>query len=460
MNNEELQKAIGRISSLIKEEEVEFIRFEFSDMYGISRCKVIPARYFEDKASNGLELPLCHLALTVDGCLLTETPYGDDIVGFGDATWFPAKDTYRVIPWCRKTASILLEPTFKGEMVKCFPRVIARQQLERLKNLGISLFAAHEHEFYVVDRESKKPLTQDSCLRSTLRTYADADLLYQLMTDLPKVGVEVEAGETEHGDGQMEITYKPAFGIRAADNAHIFKSSVKEIAQQRGYIASFMSKPYEDQMGSSAHFCHSLWDVDGKKSLLYDANGKTGLSKLGEHWLAGILKHARAITLLMAPTANCYKRHGQQSYVNTRPNWGIDNRTCMLRVKINGSRGTYFEARNCASASNPYLTLAAIVAAGIDGIERELPLTPPETGDTFKVKRIDDVSDGKAIPKNLNVAMEAFQVDDVIRKAFGDDFGKVFLALKSYEIKAMVSNDNSNKEESYTWDRNMFFKYI
>ncbi|XP_072014977.1 lengsin-like [Amphiura filiformis] len=397
--------SLESVSSTIEEEEIEFVRFEFSDFYGISRCKIIPARHFVDKASNGIGIPFCHLSSSIDGAELhLDTPYGNGEVGIGDGIWFPEFNTFRILPWYRKTASILLEPKYyKGEPVSCYPRYIARQQIERLEKLGISLLAAHEHEFYVVDQKTQKPFTQDMCFRSTIRTYTDPNLLDQLMTNLYKVGIDVENCESESGHGQMEITYKPRFGIQAADNAYFFKTTVKEIAQQHGYIASFMSKPFADQMGTSAHFCHSLWDKDCKKNLLYDANDHNKLSEIGRYWMAGILKHSPAITMLMAPTVNCYKRYGKQSYVSTTPNWGIDNRCCMLRLKINGTKGTYLENRSSGGGSNPYLTLAAVVAAGIDGIEKKLPLPEEETGDPFRMTNNDPAKNG--LPCTLSNAI-------------------------------------------------------
>ncbi|XP_072047049.1 lengsin-like [Amphiura filiformis] len=131
-----------------------------------------------------------------------------------------------------------------------------------------------------------------------------------------------------------------------------------------------MSKPSADHRGCSAHINHSLWDKDGKTNLLYDVNAPNKLSELCGYWMAGLLKHSQATTMLMAPTVNCYKRFGVQSHVSSIPNWGIDNRSCMLRLKINGMEGTYIENRSSGGGSNPYLTLAAVVAAGIDGIEK------------------------------------------------------------------------------------------
>ncbi|XP_072047048.1 lengsin-like [Amphiura filiformis] len=199
--------SIESVTSTIEEEEIEFVRFEFSDFYGISRCKIIPARHFIDKASNGIAIPFCHLSISIDGAELhLDTPYSNVEVGMiGDGKWFPEFNTFRILPWYRKTASILLEPKYyMGEPVSCYPRYIARKQLERLEKLGISLLAAHEHEFHVVDRQTQKPLTSDKRLRSTVGTYTDPNLLDQLMTNLYKVGIDVEDCEMEAGQGHWK----------------------------------------------------------------------------------------------------------------------------------------------------------------------------------------------------------------------------------------------------------------
>ncbi len=445
--------SIESVSTKIAEEEIDFVRFEFSDFYGVSRCKIIPSRHFVDKSSNGIAIPFCHLTSTIDAAeLLVDTSYGKDgeSIGLSDGIWFPALETFRIIPWYRKTASVLLEPkTYNDEPVTCYPRYIARQQLARLEKMGISLLSAHEYEFYVVDSKTTKPLTQDTFFRSTVKTYTDPNLLDELMTNLYKVGIDVENVEFETGQGQLEINYKPAFGVQAADNAHVFKTSVKEIAQQNGYIASFMSKPFADKLGSSAHFCHSLWDKNGERNLLYDASAENKLSELGQHWMAGILKHSPALTIFMSPTVNCFKRYGKGSYTTTTPTWGIDNRFCMLRLKRHGSQGIFIENRSGAAGSNPYLMLAAVVAAGIDGIENKLPLQKPSSPTCGY--------DDDSYPSTLSDAIEAFKCDEIIRSAFGDDFFNMFTRLKSYEMKAA---ENDHETDQFKWDRQMFFKYL
>ncbi len=438
----------------ISKRMTQFVRFEFGDIYGVARSKIVPARHFKEKAEMGICLPLADLLRDPQGTLV----YGNkftDAIGFADGVWYPDFNTFRTLPWNNKTATIVIEPTYKGEPVTVFPRYIAKQQYARLKEMGISLAASHEHEFWIMDRNTRKPLTADVNVGSTLRNYEAATFIEQLMVDLYNVGVDVQSYHTEHGPGQLELNYHEAHGILAADNAHVFKTAVKEIAQRNGYIASFMSKPFIQYSGSSGHVCHSLWDIKTKKGLLYDPDSPDGISELGRHWIAGLLFHAPGICALMAPTVNCFKRFGKNPFTpGFSISWGIDNRTCSTRVKVNGEEGTYIEQRMAASACNPYLSLAAIIAAGIDGIQRKLALPMKVTGNSYAVGNLPQ------LPTNMQEAMDAFNKDKVIKDAFGEDFSDAFMALKMHEVRserdAKVTMSNINNE----WDRKVFFEYL
>ena len=440
---------LKKIVQQVEEEGVKFVRFEFGDMNGISRCRVVPSRHMWEKSSQGINMPLAHLSMDSACNFVPDTGYTTEI-GWRNATFLPDLSTFRTVPWCQNTALVLMEPEFQGKPVTSYPRYIARQQINRLSEMGYSLLSAHEHEFYVVGAESKKPLHQGN-LRSSLNIFADCDLLFDFADCLSGAGINVEAIDTEIYPGQVEITYKPTFGVRAADNAHIYRTAIKEIAQKRGYIASFMSKPWPDQNGSAAQLCHSLWDTEGKKSMMSDPSNELGISELAQHWIAGIIAHAPAMSLIMAPTINCQEQIQPHNLMPTNATWGIDNRSCALRLVRQGEDGTYLENRMGAGASNPYLTLAATVAAGIDGITRKLPLPTRVIGDAYIKENVPPGT--QYLPANLQGAVEAFQEDNVLREAFGEEFCRVFLAIKRYEIeqgkKAPASGDTDWEYSNY-----------
>ncbi|XP_071510557.1 lengsin-like [Diadema antillarum] len=444
--------ALETILQEIDEENIAFVRFEQTDVYGVARSKTIPARHFAEKASGGLNFYLGHLGYDPQAGFVPDSAY-TAAAGHCDAVCFPDFSTFQVIPWSKRTARILIEPTFHGKLVEAHPRVVARRQLDKLSAMGFSLLSAHEHEFYLVDKATRKTVNDDVNIRSTIRLAAYEDVIHTIMDGLVAAGVDVECAETEYGPGQTEISYKPAFGIRAADNAHTFKTGIKEMALKNGYMATFMSKPFPDKSGSACHFCHSLWDAEGKVPLLYDAGSPTGLSEVGQYWLAGLLEHTPAICVLMAPTVNCLKRFLPYSFAPYNATWGNDNRSTAVRIKVNGGKGTYLENRLGASGCNPYLSLAATVAAGLDGIQRRLPLPPCVAPSDSAYDPACVPTGTKQVPCNMKEAMRALHDDDIIRSALGEEFIECFLAAKRHELSLEEKNEAG-------WEQKMFFEYM
>lgn len=444
-----------QIIQYIRDKNIKYIRFEVSDTYGVARSKTITSRHFNRFATEGLNLYLGIFGFDPQANMVESTGFHKEL-NYADGQFFPEYDTFTLIPWCPNTARVLVNPKLEGKPVCVAPRNVALKQLDRLAKLGMSLYSAHELEFYLVDKETRKPVTEGKNIYSTIRNCAvETDFLHYVVDELPNVGVIPECFACEYGPGQLEITYSPAFGISAADNAHTFKTSVKEIAQQKGYIASFMSKPYPEHNGSSSHFNHSLWDIEGKNNLMYDAKEPYGLSKTAQHWIAGVLAHIPAITIMLSPTINCLKRFSQSECTPKRATWGIENRSCTLRVKNNGEKGTYVENRLGASGSNPYLSLAATVAAGIDGIQRQLPLLPQVTGDARGPMAPPSAA---RVPDNMEDALKAFAKDKVICEALGEEFCKCFGALKLHELKLEKEAKATGKEDK--WEQDLFFEYL
>lgn len=447
---------IQQVLKKIEEESIEFVRFEQGDTYGVARTKIVPSEHFEEKATGGLLFYLGHLGFDPQANIADNSGCNEEL-GYPDALTFPALDTFTVLPYCENTARVIVEPTFKdtGKAVEACPRTVARRQVDRLKELGYSMLVAHEHEFFVVDPKTKEPYTKGWNYLSTLRTYKDTALIHQYMRDLKKMGISVEVCESEYGPGQLEIDYKPSFGIKSADTAHAFRGAVKEIAQQRGYIATFMTKPWPEFNGSSCHFNHSLWDIEGKRGLMFDESRPNKLSELAEHWLAGLLAHAPAMTLLLAPTINCLKRFKPYTFAPVNVTWGIDNRTTQLRVKVGGEKGTYVENRMGAAGGNPYIALAANIAAGIDGIQRKLTLPPEVKGDAYNPKSLPPRTPN--IPTDMKEALACFANDEIIRDALGEDFCKCFSALKVHELK--LETEAKAKGDG-NWEQDMFMEYL
>lgn len=447
--NMDLQKVIA----LIETNNIEFVRIELCDMYGISRSKIVPSRHFPRTITSGTAFSLGAFAWDPVCSLIPGTGLLEE-VGYCDMMTHPDLDTFRVIPWLENTARVLVDSSFKGLPVAQDPRHIARTQLEKLESMNLSLFSAHEYEFYVQEKDGNM-LFDFGGESLTVTSTAHSGLVYKLMRELTRVGIDIETFHSEDGAGQLEVTFRPSFGLKAADNAHTFKTSVKEICQSQGYTASFMSKPFSGVVGSSCHFCHSLWDLEGRESRLYDEESEWKLSETGQHWIAGLLEHAPAIALLCAPTINCLKRFQPETFAPINATWGVDNRTAAIRLKVDGSRGTYIENRMGASASNPYLLLAATVAAGIDGIERKLKLPEPMKDSAYNPKLVPN--NVKKLPTTLPEAIQNFVADDLMYETFGADFIKTFVALKQHEMKRELDAKAKNKRD---WEFDFFFKLL
>ncbi len=416
----------SEIHRLIENGTIEFIRFEQSDTHGIARSKTVPVRHFERFATKGLNFPLPTFGLDVQGDTAPNTGVLEEIV-FGDAYLFPDISTFQVLPWVDKTARLLGEPYhLDGRPVTVAPRYLAKRQLAELEALGYQLLSGYEYEFYLVDAATRKASYSGIQLFGTLPP-ADQPVIYQILRSLSSIGVDIITADLEYAPGQIEINFAPGWGIDGADRAFTFKNTIKEIAQQHGKIASFMTKPDINLSANGCHFNQSLWD--GERNALFDPSREHGLSEVGAHYIAGQLAHAPALTALLSPTINCWKRFKPNAFAPTNITWGIDNRTTAIRFKAFQDERTYIENRLGSGAANPYLVLAALVAAGIDGIKRQLELSAP-----IQVVA-DGLPDVPQLPTHFEAALHALEQDTVIREALGEEFIQLFTSLKKYEIE-------------------------
>ncbi|XP_072029980.1 lengsin-like [Amphiura filiformis] len=450
VNQEKLDQVLQKMAT----DDVHLVRWEQSDTYGIARSKTIRAVHFRERTNDGFPYYIGMVGIDPQFSLVHNTGYHEEL-GYSDGLMIPDLDTYVTLPWCKNTGRVLMDPTLDGKLFAPHPRTVARKQLDRLKEMGFSLLSGHEYEFFVVDQNTLDPITKDTSARATIRNNKDSALVHQLLTDLPKVGIDVDNFDSEYAPGQFEITYKPSFGITSPDTAHTFRTSVKEIALQHGYIASFMTRPFPECVGSSCHFNTSLWDVDGKKGLMFDPNSPNGLSDVAQYWIAGMLAHAPAISLLMAPTINCLKRFKPGTFAPLPVTWGFDNRSAALRIKVRGERGTFVENRMGAAGGNPYICLAATVAAGIDGIQKKMKLPPPVKFSSYDAKNLPPKT--QTLSSDMKTALGYFTNDDVIREALGAEFCKCFGALKLHEMNLEAEAKAKGDDE---WERNMFFEYL
>ncbi|MGE5290255.1 MAG: glutamine synthetase family protein [Micromonosporaceae bacterium] len=394
----------------------------FTDMQGRLQGKRLTAQFFlEEVAEHHAEA--CDYLLAVDVEMNTVAGYEMSSWerGYGDFLLIPDLSTMCRVPWHPATAMVLADLTWHdGTPVAPSPRQILIEQTKRLAQRGWTALAGTELEF-VVFRDSYEEahargyrgLTAASDYNvdySILGTARIEPLLRRIRNEMGGAGMYVESAKGECNQGQYEIAFRYADVLNTCDNHVIYKTGAKEITAQEGMSITFMAKPNERE-GSSCHIHLSLRDGDGTPLLAGD--GQYGLSELGEHFLAGQLAALPELTLCYAPNINSYKRYTPASFAPTAISWGPDNRTCALRLV---GRGPSLRVENRVPGAdvNPHVAVAAMIAAGLYGIDKGLPLEPACETNAY-------TSGAPRVSDNLRDALAAFESSDIARQAFGSD---------------------------------------
>ena len=409
-------------------------------------------------AEVGLNFVLGQLGFDAQFGVVPGTGYLEEL-GYPDSRIRPDLSTYRVLPWADKTARLLCEPYhMDGRPAMAAPRAVARKLLGELEGMGYRLLSGFEYEFYLVEHDTRKPAFPGVQMLSTLRNNFDEAFVSQVMRGMSAIDVDIITANAEHGPGQLEINFAPATGINAADQAFTFKNGVKEIAQRNGYMASFMTKPYADQSGNGCHFHQSLLDVKRGRSV-FVSRQPGGLSDIARRWLGGQIAHAAALTALVAPTVNCPKRYKVNSMAPTNATWGVENRSTAFRIKDLEGENVHIENRMPCGSANPYLVMAGVLAAGMDGLTNEIAPPAETKGIAWGLTGVAD------LPTRLENALDAFEADGAMRAALGEEFVKLFVAVKRHEIgkaKAAIPDYDSPDFSTtvHEWERNEFFEFL
>ncbi|HEY5428520.1 MAG TPA: glutamine synthetase family protein [Solirubrobacteraceae bacterium] len=422
------------LRSRIDAGEIDTVLLALCDMQGRLQGKRLTARHFvEEVAEHGAEG--CNYLLAVDVEMNTVDGYAMSSWerGYGDFMLRPDMSTLRPVPWLQGTAMVLCDIAWAdGSDVVASPRQILTRQLERLAQRGWTANAGTELEF-VLFRETYEsawhkayrdldPANLYNVDYSLLGTARVEPLLRRIRNSMEQAGMAVEDSKGECNFGQHEINFRYADALRTADDHVIYKNAAKEMAAQDGMAISFMAK-FNEREGSSCHIHFSLAASDGGAPVFASDRA------VFESFLAGQLACLRELTLLLAPNVNSYKRYAEGSFAPTAVAWGHDNRTCSLRVVGHGA-GMRFENRAGGSDLNPYLALAAIIAAGLHGVESELELEPAYEGNAYAA------ADKPRLPGTLRDARDLFAVSDVARAAFGDEVVAHYVNAADVELAA------------------------
>jgi glutamine synthetase len=409
--------SLDQLRAEVESGAIDTVVSAFTDMQGRLMGKREHVRFFlESSADHGLEG--CNYLLALDMDMDPQPGYAMASWerGYGDFHLRPDLATLRRVPWVEGTALVLCDVLWEdGAPVVASPRQVLRAQVERARAAGYEPMFGTELEFYLLketyaeahakgyrDLTPSVPYILDYHVLAT--TY-DEPFIRQIRNGMQAAGLNVESSKGEAWPGQHEINFRYADALTTADNHVVYKNGAKEIAHLNGCSITFMAKPHHTWIGNSCHIHGSLWR-DGE-------NAFSGETEVFKQWLAGWIANARELALFVAPNVNSYKRYAAGSWAPTTLAWAHDNRTAGFRVVGHG-KGARVETRIPGGDVNPYLAIAALIAAGLDGIERGLDLPAAVEGNAYE-------SDAERFPSTLSDAIAALESGSVARAAFGDE---------------------------------------
>lgn len=408
---------------------VKRVRVHFTDLLGISRNKVVPVSVVVEAVEEGVNFCVGAYCVSHAGEVIEETGLGME-VDLRDMKVFPDLETLRVLPWEADTAICMADVHFDGEEISCDPRGMLKRACAELSERGYRAACGHELEFFLL-RPNGAGFEQYAAQPGMVYTMSPAvdtqGVVREMEDAVTELGLPIVGVNQEYFGSQWEINLRYADALQAADDAHLLKLAVKEIAAARGLLATFIGKPLQEQGSSGYHLHLSLWDESGANAFA-DESGPDGLSTLCRRFVAGQLEHGRAMTAVTAPTVNAYKRFRAMALAPYTVTWGLDHRTVYARVPQERGRATRVENRGGDGAANPYLCSAVALLAGLDGIDRELDPGDPVSGDAYSLE------DHPIIPLSLPEALDALEEDAFLRDALGARFVRAFVALKREEF--------------------------
>jgi glutamine synthetase len=427
------------VLKLARDFGVSFLRLQFTDILGINKNVEVPRSQFEK---------------ALDGEIMFD---GSSIEGFvrieeSDMLLKPDLDTFRVLPQDEEGGRVgrLLcdiytpdEQPFAG----C-PRLTLKRQIERARSMGFTMMAGCEAEFFLFEKDASGGIStathDDGSYFDLTPVDRGEEIRRLIVADLEHMGFEVEAAHHEVAPGQHEVDFKYADALTTADNLATFRFVVRNVANRYGFLASFMPKPIQNQNGSGMHTHQSLFR--GADNAFFDARATYQLSKVALQYIEGLLEHARGFCAITNPLINSYKRLVPDFEAPVNVAWSMRNRSPLVRIPERRGIGTRCELRMPDPSANPYLSLAVQLAAGLDGIERQLECREPVNRNIFTMSyrdrrkyQIDE------LPRDLHEALDRFEKDDVIRSALGEHLTERFLEAKRKEV------DEFNRQVT-TWE--------
>ena len=425
---------------------VRLVTFAYCDNSGIIRGKATHISGLERRLQSGIGVTTAMQAMGD----MDRLQVVDGMGPVGEFRMVPDLDTFTILPYAPTRALILTDMiTMERKPWAACPRDFLKRMLTKGEDMGLTFQAAMEPEWYLARREGDVFVPMDESLdNSTLGATYSEKVIDDIVQALEAQGIQIEQYHTEVGHGQQELSITHADALRAADNHLIYRETVRNVAWQHGWLASFAPKPFPDQAGNGCHTHISAWEPKGERNLFYDADDDLELSELAYHFIGGILEHLPGLTLLTSPSMNSYRRISPGSWSTAYICYGPDNREAALRIpsRFWGSEmaSTNLEFRPADSSSNPYIALAGIIAAGLDGVQRRL--TPPEglRIDTDPARLTPEALAARGIkrlPKTLLEAIGELEADTTLTDAMGPLLAASYLTVRRSDWELFSQHD-------------------
>jgi glutamine synthetase len=461
---------LAEVKSLIDDGTINYITLGLPDTNGIFRRKHFTGQHFLNSLPRGIPFSNAMFCWDLTDNWVYPFKLGNIDHLFGDSILKPDLNTFMVVPWEEHRATCIGDLYTKQDMpVTISARQILRNVVERARAMGFEPLVAPELEIRFFRENGASLRAKDFGpdlvpLHPLSKNYGGSSsssndhLIASIASMMQEYGIDVECFLTEHAPGMYELNTKYTHVLTAADHAMLFKTGIKEIANPQGIMASFMSRWNEKEDGSSGHVHMSLWDRDRERNLFWDEDAGHGISTTMRHFLAGLLAALPDFMAIYAPQVNSYKRYLMNfpMQVPVCTTWGIDNRSCSVRVLNNDQRAIRIENRVPGADANFYLVFAAMIASGLYGIERKLELSAPIKGNAHQVATIDQPllkGEIRSLAPNLTAATDMLMRSTVAREYLGSDFIEHFTVTRRWEVQQCelaVSN----------WERRRYLELI
>jgi glutamine synthetase len=431
--------------------DLRLVRFLYCDNDGVIRGKASGVSGLGYRLEAGIGLTVAMQAFSMLDHLATVDGMGP----VGEIRLVPDAETFVVAPYAPRTGVVIVDMlTRERQPYPADPRWFARRMVDRAAASGLRVVAAFEPEWSLAAPDGSGgwvPADQSRCFSSQGMAEA-AEVIDDVVGALEAQGLEVEQYYPELGWGQQELSISHRPALRAADRHLLYRETVRAVAARHGMRASFAPKPWSDQAGNGCHLHFSAWDLTGRVNVFGDTSDPLGVSSLARQFMAGVLAHLRGLLALTCASTNSYRRLQPQMWASAYQVWGPDNREAALRLASSywgrEAESTNVELKACDSSSNPYLALGGVIAAGLDGIERQLELPPPITVDPHTLTDAERTRLGAArLPQSLGEALEALRADPVLMEALGERLSTSYLAVKELDIAMLAERDDDHEYE-------------